>query len=382
MYSEKKDYYEVLSVSRDCTTDEIKQSYRKLARKYHPDVNNGDPAAAERFKEISEAYAVLSNEEKRRQYDQFGFSRNLFENFNYDSVFSEFGFGDIFDMFFGTSFGRGSGSSYSTRQRRRHARGSDVTAGLEVSFKESAFGAKKELEYILDVSCEDCGGTGSKSESGKVTCSICRGTGQVRISRETFLGSLVTASTCSSCGGTGKIVKEPCLNCKGKGYYRSKKKIMVDIPSGIHDGDKLKVSGKGNSKGEDSINGDLYITVKVKPHPEFKRDGDDVISNINISFAQAALGCRLEIETLDGMEGIVIKPGTQPETKIVLKSRGIIPLNGYRRGNHIVNINIKIPTDLTHEEITLIKRFAEGREEIVGDGTAGFFSNIKNAFKK
>ncbi|MBC8387937.1 MAG: molecular chaperone DnaJ [Actinobacteria bacterium] len=375
----KNDYYEVLGLSRDCTLTDIKREYRNLARKYHPDVNNGDPKAEEKFKEISEAYAVLSNEEKRRQYDQFGFSRNLFEDFDFGSVFSEFGFGDIFDRFFGAGFG----STFSTRQRSgRRERGSDISVEMKISFKESAYGVKKEIEYNADDVCEICKGKGSTADDGIITCNECSGTGKVRTARQTLIGNIITTSTCRDCGGTGKIIKDPCEKCRGKGYYRRKKKFKLDIPAGVHDGDSLRVSGEGNSLGKDSINGDLFVTIRVMSYPGFKRDGNDVLSNIEISFAQAALGCRLEVETLDGKEEINIKPGTQPKEKIILKSRGIIELNGYRRGDHIINIDVKIPTKLTKEEIILLKKYADGREEATGSGSHGIFSNIKNAFKK
>jgi len=375
----KRDYYEVLGVSRNCSSSEIKQAYRRLARQYHPDVNNGDPQAEEKFKEISEAYAVLSSEEKRMQYDQFGFSSSLFDGVNFDSVFSEFGFGNIFDIFFGSTFGGG----FSTRTRtRRRSHGSDVLAEAVIDFKDAAFGVKKEVEYLLDILCEQCEGKGSKSSEGIITCQVCHGTGEVRVSRDTFLGSLITTSTCGSCNGAGTIIKDPCNKCSGKGYFRSKKKIVVDIPSGIDSGNQLRVAGKGNSKGSDSIAGDLIITVKVKPHPSLKREGDNVVSFVDISFAQAALGTKLKVETLDGEEEITVKPGTQPRTKILLKSKGIIPLSGYRRGDHIINIDVKIPTNLTNEEIMLLKKYAEGREEVVGDGSSGIFSSLKNAFKK
>ncbi len=375
----KRDYYGVLGLSRDCTLTDIKREYRKLARKYHPDLNNGDPKAEEKFKEISEAYAVLSNEDKRRQYDQFGFSRSLFEDFDFGSVFSEFDFGDIFDRFFGTGFG----SPFSTRQRsRRKERGSDISVEMKISFKESAYGVKKEIEYNADDICEVCRGKGSAADDGIITCRECSGTGKVRTARQTLIGNIITTSTCRDCGGTGKIIKDPCKKCRGRGYYSRKRKVKLDIPAGIHDGDRLRVSGKGNSLGKDSINGDLFVTVRVMSYPGFKRDGNDVLSNIEISFAQAALGCRLEVETLDGKEEINIKPGTQPNKKIILKSRGIIELNGYRRGDHIINIEVKIPTKLTKEEIILLKKYADGREEAVDSGSHGVFSNIKNAFKK
>lgn len=375
----KRDYYEVLGVEKSCSAVEIKQAYRKLARQYHPDVNNGDPQSEEKFKEISEAYAVLSNEEKRRQYDMYGFSGNLFDGLNFDSVFSEFGFGDIFNMFFGGGFG--SGFSSGRTGSRRTVRGTDVAAEVTIDFKESAFGVKKEVEYSVDSNCEECEGKKTKSQSGIVTCSVCGGSGQVRESRNTFLGSLITTSACSSCNGAGIIILEPCDRCNGKGFIRLKKKIMVDIPSGISDRDKLRISGQGNSRGASSVPGDLILTVKVKPHPEFKRDGDNIISILEISFAQAALGTKLEMETLDGNEDISIKPGTQPGTKIVLKSKGVVPLHGGHRGDHIIYVNVKIPGNLKNEEIELLKKYAEGRNEVVGDGQNSFFSNLKKAFK-
>ncbi len=375
----KRDYYEVLELSRDCSSADIKAAYRRLARQYHPDVNNGNPDSEEKFKEISEAYAVLSNPEKRSQYDMYGFSGNLFDGINFESVFSEFGFGDIFDMFFGSAFGGG----FSTRTRaRRQSRGSDIVLETTIEFREAAFGVKKEVVYGLDVDCEHCQGTGTSSADGIQTCSVCNGTGQVRTSRNTFLGSLITTSTCNNCNGRGKVIKDPCKICSGKGYVKKKRKITVDIPAGIDNGNQLRLAGRGNSKGGDSIHGDLLITVRVKSHPVLKRDRDDVISELDVSFAQAALGTRIEMETLDGLQEIDIRPGTQPGSKIVLKSKGFNSLNRSGRGDHIIYINVSIPSKLSAEEITILKKYAEGRNEVVGDGSAGFFSNLKNAFKK
>lgn len=361
MADSRRDYYEVLGLSRTCTKEEIKKAYRGLAHKYHPDVNNGDPSSEEKFKEISEAYAVLSDDKKRNHYDHYGFSRSLFDDFDPGSVFSEFGFGDIFDAFFGTGFGGG----FSRRSGRNVQRGSDIVIEHEISFKEAAFGIKKEIEYNLDDMCDACDGRGSMDEEGVETCAACGGMGKVRVARQTIIGNIVTTSTCGDCGGTGKIIKKPCSKCGGRGYRNIKKKIKVDIPAGIHDGDQLRVSGKGNSPGRDYISGDLYINVRVSPHREFKREGDDVISNVEISFAQAALGCRLEVETLDGHEKIAIRPGTQPLTRIVLKSRGFVQLNGYRRGNHIINVVVKIPEKLSREERELLYRYATGRQEAI-----------------
>jgi molecular chaperone DnaJ len=377
---QKRDYYEVLGVSKECTLTEIKQSYRKLARQYHPDVNNGNTEYEERFKEISEAYAVLSNEEKRRQYDSYGFNGSLFDGINFDSVFSEFGFGDIFNMFFGGGFGGGFSSS--KQSSRSRARGSDVYSEITIDFKEAAFGVKKDIEYTADVNCKHCSGTGAENEADIIKCTVCGGSGQVRTSRNTFLGSLITTSVCENCSGKGTVIAKPCKKCGGRGYIRQKKNISVDIPSGVSSGMQLRVQQKGNSKGFSSVNGDLLININVRSHPGLERDGDNVISVFDISFAQAALGTRLEIETLDGQEEVHVKPGTQPGTKITLKSRGIVPLSGSRRGDHIIFLNVKIPTDLNNEEIGLLKKYAEGREEMTGDGTSGIFSNIKNAFRK
>ncbi len=374
----KRDYYEVLGLSRDCNTVDIKKAYRRLARQYHPDVNNGNPEAEEKFKAISEAYAVLSNEEKRSQYDQFGFSRNLFKDFDFGSVFSEFGLGDIFDTIFGSGFGR----SFSGRQGgMRRERGSDINVNVKISFKEAAYGVKKEIEYRVDDICPVCHGRGAAAEDGVITCPECGGAGRVRIARQTFLGSIVTTSTCSKCGGSGKIIKEPCSKCKGRGYYPEKKKVKVNIPGGIHDGDSLRLSRKGNSLGRDSINGDLYVTVRVIPHPGFKREGDNILSGVDISFAQAALGCKKEVETLDGKEEITIKPGTQPNEKIVFKSRGMVQLNGYRRGDHIININVKIPTRLKRSEAELLEKYASGRKEAFRGGKEGSSSGKEGAPK-
>ncbi len=367
---EKRDYYQVLELERSCTVIEIKKSYRKLAHKYHPDVNNGNPEAEERFKEISEAYAVLSNSDKRSQYDQFGFNRNLFEDFDVNSVFSEFGFGDIFNAF----FGGGSGTS----RRRARSKGSDIGVAVKISFKEAAFGVKKEVEYSVEGICGQCGGKGSAAEDGVETCGTCGGAGKVNVSRQTLIGNIITTSTCSDCRGSGKIIKEPCKKCRGRGFHSTKRKVKVDIPGGIHDGDQLRVTGKGNSLGEDSISGDLFITAKVLPHPEFRRVDDNVLYNLEISIAQAALGLKLEIETLDGKEKITIKPGTQPNTKIVLRSRGVVHLNGFRRGDHIINIDVKVPTKLSREEKALLLKLAGLRDETTGGAAGSIFSRLKN----
>ncbi len=379
MARQKRDYYEVLGLNRTCTIEEIKKTYRILARKYHPDVNNGENESAEKFKEISEAYAVLSNTEKRRQYDQFGFNGSLFDNFDSESTFSEFGFGDIFDMFFGTTFGRGSSQS---RSSRRPSKGSDIEVGLNIAFKDAAFGADREIEYLCNDLCDICYGIGSSSEEGKATCSTCNGTGQVRATRQTFIGNIVTAVTCNNCGGRGEVIKDPCKKCQGTGYYRKKKKTKIKVPAGIHDGDKLRIRDKGNTLGKGSISGDLIIKVNIDAHPLFKRNGDDILTDVKISFAQASLGCKLDIETVDGNEVLIIDPGTQPGKKVRLRSRGMVELNGFRRGDHIVNIEVLIPTKLTQEEVSLLKQYALGRQEEVGDGSTSIFSNFKSAFRK
>ena len=375
MASKKRDYYEVLGVSRESSLEEIKKEYRKLARQYHPDVNNGDGASTERFKEISEAYAVLSNDDKRRQYDNFGFNNSLFDNFDSESVFSEFGFGDIFNMFFG-------GGNSSRASSKRQTRGSHIETRLEISLKEAAFGIEKEVEYSCSDLCGVCSGTGSEDPNGIEKCKVCNGTGQIKYTRQTILGNMVTSSPCSNCQGSGEIVKNPCKKCSGKGYYKQKEKISVKIPAGIHNGDSIRVSGKGNSAGRGSIAGDLYVVISIASHPLFIRDENNIIAGLDISFTQAILGSRFEIDTIDGREEIVIEPGTQPNTRLVLKSRGMVELNGYRRGDHIINVNVKIPTKLSREEIEILKKLAENKGEIVGDGSRSFFTNLKDAFKR
>ena len=258
MSKTKRDYYEILGVSRTCSITEIKKSYRKLAREFHPDVNNGDPEAEEKFKEISEAYAVLSNDEKRDQYDRYGFSRNLFNEADFGDVFSEFGFGDLFSSFFGSGFGGGFGGS----RKRARSRGSDIEIETTVSFKESAFGIKKEIEYEADDICMDCDGSGASEGSSVDTCGQCGGMGQVRVTRQTLIGNVITTSTCDRCNGSGKIIKDPCKKCHGRGHRKIKKKIKVDIPAGIHNGDRMRVTSKGNSLGRDSITGDLIYNYK------------------------------------------------------------------------------------------------------------------------
>jgi len=349
----KRDYYEVLGISRTCSITEIKKAYRTLARQYHPDVNNGNPESAEKFKEISEAYAVLSDDGKRDQYDRYGFSNNLINEADFGDIFSEFGFGDIFSSFFGSGFGGGSGRS----RARARSKGSDIEIRTEVSFRESAFGIKKEIEYEVDDVCLDCDGSGAGPGSSVETCSQCGGSGQVRTTRQTFIGNVITSAICDRCNGSGRTIKEPCRKCNGRGYRKIKKKIKVDIPAGIHDGDRMRVTGRGNSLGSGSIAGDLYITVNVEKHPQFTRKDDDVTAELRISFAQAALGLSTEADTLDGPEKIKVKPGTQPGTKIILRSRGFVQLNGYRS---------EIPTRLNRKEKQLLAEYASGRNEKTG----------------
>jgi len=342
--------------------DRKKRLKKNLKTERLEKTNPACPSCGLETRKISEAYAVLSNEEKRNQYDRFGFSKNLFDGADFSDAFSEFGFGDIFETFFGSSFGGGSGSS----RRKARSRGSDMGIEVEVSFKESAFGIKKEIEYEVEDICEECRGSGARKDSGIETCPQCGGMGKVRVNRQTFIGNVVTTSDCDKCNGTGKIIKNPCGRCRGQGHHSIKKKIKVDIPAGIHHGDKLRVTGRGNSLGKDSISGDLFITMKVIDHPGFERVEDNVLSEIKISFAQAALGLRLETDTLDGPEKIKIKPGTQPETKIILRSRGFVQLNGYRRGDHIINIKVEIPKRLSRQEKEMFTNYARARKEPVG----------------
>jgi molecular chaperone DnaJ len=347
--TEKRDYYEVLGVERTAGIDEIKKAYRKLALKYHPDKNPNDPTAEAKFKEAAEAYGVLSDEEKRAQYDRFGhagagnlggFDPNQFADFG-DILGDLFGFGD----FFGTSRRRGG---------TRAARGNDIRYDLTIEFEDAVFGKDVTLDVPRVVQCATCSGSGARPGTQPSTCSGCGGRGQVRYSQ----GFFAVQRTCPQCGGTGKVIKDPCTTCSGNGRVREEKTIAVKIPAGVDDGSRLRVAGEGESGYNGGPPGDLYVFLSVREHPKFQRRDYDIHSEQPISFTQAALGAEIHTDTIDGPEPLRIPPGTQPGHIVRLRGKGVQYLQSSGRGDHYVHVNVRIPTSLTDEQRALLERYA------------------------
>ena len=380
--AEKRDYYEVLGVERNATDQDIKRAYRRLAKKYHPDVNPGDKEAEAKFKEASEAYAVLSDEEKRAKYDQFGHS--AFEGAGGgDGGFGGFGgFGDMGDIFgdiFGDLFGGGSGR----RTKNGPTRGQDVQSSLDITFTEAAFGCKKNVELWVFDNCDQCNGTGAKAGTKPETCPNCHGSGQMRVQQQTMFGAMTSVRTCSTCGGTGKIIKEKCTRCNGGGRIKVKKTFEVNIPAGIDTGQSIRMSGTGEPGAQGGPNGDLFITVTIRPHPFFSRQGYDVYCSVPISFAQAALGDELEIPTIDGKAQYTIEEGTQTGTRFRLRGKGIPYLrNSNQRGDQYVTVNVEVPKKLNDKQKELLRQFASamGEDDVHGQKKS-FFKKMKDAFE-
>ncbi|MBO8168817.1 MAG: molecular chaperone DnaJ [Thermoanaerobacteraceae bacterium] len=374
----KRDYYEVLGVSRDASQEEIKKAYRKLARKYHPDVNPGDKEAEKRFKEIKEAYEVLSNSEKRARYDQFGHAgmgdEGGFGGFGGAHDFG--GFEDIFDMFFGGGFGGSRAQRHQGPQR-----GADLKTELEITFEEAAFGAEKEITVPRLETCRQCGGSGAQPGTHPETCPVCHGTGQIRISPKTPFGMFQTVKTCHNCHGEGTVIKTPCRECGGKGRVRRERKIEVKVPPGVDTGSRLRVAAGGESGINGGPPGDLYVFIKVKPHRHFKRDGNNVIYELPITFTQAALGCDIEVPTLDGKITFTIPEGTQTGTTFRLRGKGIPKLQGYGRGDQLVKVEVITPTNLTEKQKQLLREFDKTcTKKNHQPKEKSFFKKVKDAF--
>ncbi|GIM47357.1 chaperone protein DnaJ [Collibacillus ludicampi] len=369
----KRDYYEVLGVSRTASTDEIKKAYRKLARKYHPDVNKDDPQAEEKFKEITEAYEVLSDNEKRARYDQFGHEDPGAAGFGGQgfSGFGDFGgFGDIFDMFFG-----GGGRPRGPRQ------GADLQYNLQLDFKEAAFGVEKELEVPRMEECQTCHGTGSKPGFSPETCKICRGTGVQEQIINTPLGRMVNRRTCQACGGDGKRITHPCSECHGAGQVRVRRKIHVKIPAGVDTGNRIRIPGAGEAGEKGAKPGDLYVIVHVREHEFFRREGQDVYCEVPISFVQAALGDEIEVETLDGRARLRIPEGTQSGTLFRLRGRGIPFVHSDRRGDQHVRVNVITPRQLTEKQKELLRQLGKELGVNPQEQTRSFFERVRDGVK-
>ena len=373
--AEKRDYYEVLGVKKDATADEIKKAYRKLTKENHPDLHPGDKACEERFKEANEAYEILSDEEKRKKYDQFGhaaFDPNAgFGGGGFDGFGGFGGFGDIFSDIFG-GFG---GATRSNPNAPR--RGESIRATVNISFEEAAFGCKKEVTVSKIETCADCKGTGCAPGTTPEICPDCKGTGQVTVAQRTPFGMMQSSSPCTKCRGTGKIIHQPCKTCRGMGSIRRQHKVEVNIPAGIDDGQTISKPGGGNTGVNGGPAGDLLVSVVVRPHARFERDGTSVLLEQEISYAQATLGAEVEVPTLDGKVKLTIPEGTQPGAVFRLRGKGIPFLRGSGRGDQFVSVTIKVPKNLTGSQKELLRQFAASMGELDGDAGRGIFGRKK-----
>jgi len=374
----ERDYYEVLGVDRNATDAEIKRAFRKLAQKWHPDVNKDD-AAHERFKEINEAYQVLSDPQRRQAYDMFGRAglggaEAGFGDFGGGFATGFSGFGDIFDAFFG-------GSQAGVR-RGRPAAGSDLRYDLRITFEEAVRGVEKEIEFPVLDRCPDCSGTGAAPGTSPTTCPQCGGRGEVRTVRQTMLGQMVNVATCPRCRGEGRIIETPCPTCKGDGRTERRRKLRVSIPAGIDEGHQIRLSNEGEAGPRGGPPGSLYVAVHVAPHPSLRRDGTELYYELEISIAQAALGTRVKVPTVEGEEEIEIRPGTQPGTEIRLRGRGVPHLRrpGVRGDLHVF-VKVVVPTKLTRAQREHLEAYAaEAGEPVNRDGSgSGIFERVRDA---
>jgi molecular chaperone DnaJ len=363
----KRDYYEVLGVSRGCTPDELKRAYRQLALQFHPDRNPDDPQAAERFKEASEAYSVLSDPEKRRSYDMFGHAGAGGQGFDFSDIS---GFQDIFEAFFGGGAG--------TRSRRRTVRGDDLRYDVTVSFEEAYLGVEREIDVPRLASCETCSGSGAEPGTSVDTCATCGGSGQVRRAAQSLFGQVVNVTSCPTCRGEGRTIQKPCATCRGQGRLEQRRRLVVRIPPGVDTGSQIRLVGEGEAGVRGGPPGDLYVVVRVKPHPQLHRRDDDVYYELRINMVQAALGDTIEVPTLDGPVEITIPAGTQYGQTFRLAGRGMPALRGGRRGDQFVVVQVVVPKDLTPEQRSLLRKVGglTGRPEKV---SKGFFEKLRDA---
>lgn len=371
--ADKRDYYEVLGVSKTASDSEIKSAYRKLAKKYHPDMNPGDTEAEVKFKEASEAYAILSDAEKRRQYDQFGHA--AFEGGAGGGAggfdFNSFDMGDIFGDLFGDFFGGGRSRGTSNGPMK----GQNIRVQVRLTFEEACFGTEKEIDLNLKDECEKCHGTGAKPGTTPETCSNCGGKGQVVFTSQSLFGVVRNVQTCPECRGTGKIIKDRCPDCGGSGYISKKKKISVTIPAGIDHGQSVRIQGKGEPGINGGPRGDLLVEVLVSRHPVFQRQDRDIYSTAPITFAEAALGGDVRIKTIDGEVIYTVKPGTQPNTTVRLRGKGVPSTrNKQIRGDHYVTLDVQVPTKMNNEQKELLRAFDKAmygeKEERADKGSA------------
>ena len=385
MAEQKRDFYEVLGVSKTATDEELKKAYRKLAKKYHPDMNPGDKEAEAKFKEVNEAYEVLSDKDKRAKYDQFGhagvdpnFGAGGYGGGGFDM--GDIDLGDLFGSFFGGGFG---GGGFGGQQRANAPqRGESLRANLTISFEEAAFGCKKEIELTRTEECQDCHGSGCQPGTTAEVCPDCRGAGVVRIQRGGGGFAFTSTAPCQRCRGTGKIVHSPCKSCGGAGAVRKKRRIEVNIPAGINEGQAISVRGQGNAGKNGGPSGDLIVGIRIRPSSIFQREGNTVLYEQTVSFYQATMGAELEIPTIDGKVKWTLPAGTQPGTTFRLKGKGIPTLQGRGRGDQYVTVKVKVPTGLTGEQKEALRAFGAAMGEAVSaaeeeSGLKGFFDKHK-----
>lgn len=374
MAEQKRDYYEVLGVEKNADEDTLKKAYRALAKKYHPDMHPDDKEAEAKFKEASEAYAILSDPEKRKQYDQFGHAAFDGSGGAGGFDFNSMDFGDIFGDLFGGMFGGGFGGfgGGSRRGRTGPMKGANLRTSIRITFEEAVFGVEKEIELNLKDECTTCKGTGAKPGTSPTTCSKCQGKGQVVYTSQSFFGTVRNVQDCPDCRGTGKIIKDKCPDCGGTGYITNRKKILVTVPAGIDNGQSIRISGKGEPGVNGGERGDLLVEVIISGHPIFQRQDQNIFSTVPISFAVAALGGEVLIDTVDGRVAYEVKAGTQTDTRIRLKGKGVPSLrNKEVRGDHYVTLIVETPDKLSHEAKELLKKF----DELTGDS----LNAVKNA---
>ncbi|MBK8194284.1 MAG: molecular chaperone DnaJ [Lewinellaceae bacterium] len=384
----KRDYYEVLGVAKNASADDIKKAYRKKALEHHPDRNAGDKTAEDKFKEAAEAYDVLSNPDKRARYDNYGHAgvdnngpggAGGFQGMDMDDILRHFGFetDDIFGEFFGR--GRGGGRSGG---RARGERGSNLRIKVKMTLEEIASGVNKKIKVRKQVTCNTCGGSGARDKSSIDTCGTCRGSGMVNRVTQTPFGMMQTATTCPTCSGSGQTIKSPCNVCKGDGRVFGEETIDVDIPAGVHEGIQLSMSGRGNAGAKGGSPGDLLITVEEAPHDDFTREGNNIIYELFINIADAAVGAKIEVPTLDGRARITVPAGTQSGKIFRLKDKGLPALQSYRRGDQLIHVNVWIPKKLTEEERRLMEQLRDmpNFQPTPGKEDKSFFDRVKDVF--
>lgn len=379
------DYYDILGVQKGCSDEELKKAYRKLAKQYHPDLNPGDKSAEQKFKDVNEAYSVLSDADKRRKYDQFGKGAvdgsGGFGGGGYSGFGAEFDPMDIFNSFFGGGFG-GFGGSSSSRRRNGPTKGADLKYGMTLEFMEAAFGCEKDITFSREDLCTSCKGSGAKPGTAPETCPSCQGRGRIQTQTQTLFGMTMVTKDCPACGGRGTVIRTPCPDCSGKGRKITKRQLHVKIPAGVDTGDMLPIQGEGEPGRNGGPQGNLYIEFKVKKHDVFVRQGRNTYCEVPITLGQAALGGEIEVPTIDGPMKYQVKEGTQPGDQVTFKSRGIVDKNtpSYR-GDHTVRFVIEIPTKLSEEQKKLLKSFEASLTDKNYQKKNSFFEKVKKIFR-